>query len=231
MTSVLGKIKKSINDEFRRLKGDKHAITAIILLGMAVFAIAGGEGYHFTTLFLDNYGAKKTIALILQIWFLYSAPYFAFLIFLEDGYKTKHHKMFFAVSMLVAIAFKTAVIFINQYAFSEGFTDGFLPLLFSLELLFPVLLCVTALACVTAGKWEKAVRFVSAVAVVVSALNLICHLSYCVIDIRTVLLYAATLFESCAYFVVAEKIVKFRFVLDEAEDTVSEQMSEVKNEQ
>ena len=216
-------IKKSVKGEYLRLKGDKQAITAVIFLAVSIFVLAGGEYYHYISFFLKDYGFKKTVSLMIQVWLLYAVPDFAFLIFLEDGYKTKHHKAFFAVSMSIAVIFRATVIFINGEPFVYGFTNGLLPFLFSLELMLPALLNITALVCVLLRKYENAIKGVSAVTAAVSAANVILHLSYCLVDYRTVMLYISALFGSCAYFAVASKTVNFGFT---AENMVSEQKNE-----
>ncbi len=202
------KFTKMTKDEIKRLKGDKIAITAIVFLAVAIVTVFAVE-LMYNLPFTGEWGFSKTILQFLFNWLLYTAGQFAFLVFLEDGYKTKYQKKFFAVSMIVAVIDRVAIVAINAGLIMDGFSQGVASAMFSVENVAPLLLYITALVSVMTGKHVNVVKAVGIAVAAVSLVNIVVHTAFCVIYIRTLGMYISVLFEALAYFTVIPKVASF----------------------
>lgn len=134
-----------IQDEFKRLKGDRAAIAAIVFLGVSIFAMAPFAGITSIYMLDENYfmflGA--TIGKLL----LYAMPALALLIYLEDFYKTKRHTNWFLILGGIATAAQLAVIALNWGEFALGFHSDTIHLLFTVSLVLLVVQPLVTLIC------------------------------------------------------------------------------------
>lgn len=136
---------KLIKSDMSRLKGDRSAIAALVLLGLAfvattVFSVITTmykleENFFIYALFM----VAKTL--------LYAMPAASLLLYLEVFYKTKRHTNWFLILGSIATAAQLAVVALNWGEFILGFSTDTMHLLFTVSLILLVIQPLVTLVC------------------------------------------------------------------------------------
>lgn len=129
----------------KRLKGDRAAIAAFVLLGISFFAMMGFS--VMSSLHRMSEGFFLYITVMAGKMLLYGMPAISLMLYLEDFYKTRHHTNWFYILGAIATAAQLAVIALNWGEFTLGFHSDTIHLLFTVSLILLVVQPLVTLIC------------------------------------------------------------------------------------
>ncbi len=136
---------KLIKCDLTRLKGDRSAIAAMVLLALA-FAVMTVFSVITTMYRLEENFFIYAVFMIAKV-LLYAMPAASLLLYLAGFYKTKRHTNWFLLLGSIATAAQLGVVALNWSEFLLGFASDTMHLLFTVSLILLVVQPLVTLVC------------------------------------------------------------------------------------
>lgn len=193
-------------NDIKRLKDDRAAIFAIVLLGVAFAAMAPFA--VLTTLYRLNENIFLFLGVTISKWLLYSMPAASLLLYLAGFYQTKRHTTPFLILGGIATAAQLGVIAFNWGEFALGFHSDTIHLLFTVSLILLVVQPLVTLICFLTNLNVAFPRMACLLTIIAMALYLVMTVlaSYWMLALLT----GAYIIYSIGLFVAIPKIVAFQ---------------------